>query len=454
MTTKNTTEGITHWAEKKRALCDLFGRWSDTELAIEILGKPQGATSENDTVESLSGSFKSWFKSKPNGSTGVLFLNELTKRLIEKNPSLQTNGDAYVRNIIRNGQYKDFLHLLPENIQNILSSPAEMENKLFYPHWVKHGNHLDSIQAALTNGKIDQKFHYLNPDAAEIWRDVVNSGVYKQYEECRYTIIELCDSASTWWEFVNTGDTDGAIMLGCGSGTKDMQIIQSMLSLSTLNKVNYALVDYSPYMARSAFHHVRNTLQLKEVLPRVNLTIHEVDFVNNFAVVGKQLTRQGKNVAWFLPGGTIGNLDEEKLFKSIYSESQANDLFIIGADSVDLQNSQSDEEIRTQYDTPEVRRFVEMPLRSALRESGINELPAIKVNVVRGNKNKHSKVNGATTVVVSSIVNGKELILLTSTRYDESELVKFAVKHGFTKETIITSTIFTKRYKQFIFRRN
>lgn len=456
-------KGILDWSLKKEALRSFFGQFGDRELAIAIFGLPQVASSYNNDVESLRGSFKSWNEHEPSGTAGRRFLDELVKRLIERQPDLVSQPDSELRNVIVRGTFQHFLELLPKKTRDIIeaqfaaSEPTTpltaKTNDMFHPQWISRNPSQESIRNALTRGRIDQKFHYLTPDAEEVWRDVVGSGAYLQYDACKIALAILCgDEGGVWQQFYRNEGADGAIMLGCGAGTKDLLIIRSMVSLSQSEKLHYALVDFSPWMLDAAYYQVDRNLAIDGLSGRVELTSRRQDFVNNFAGAGKVLARSGRNVAWMLPGGTIGNLNEWRLFESLGTESRAGDLFVVGAETVGSGDTPETVSLAKKYDTPEVRRFVEMPFRSVLRTMQIEECPPISVNVVRGHESGHSKIKGSMTVEVSSIVRGQKICLLTSTRYNEEEFVSFAAQKGFAHETTISSPL-NERYKQFVFRR-
>lgn len=458
---QSAAKGIRDWALKKTALYTFFGQWGDRELAIAILGLPQIAASYTNAVESLRGSFKSWHEHQPSGATGRLFLTELVKRLTEQQPALAERQDSEIRSIIVQGTIRQFCELLPEKVQEIIdvqsvvpacaASQMGQANDMFHPQWILRNPPQESISAALTRGRIDQKFHYLSPDAEEIWRDVVNSGAYLQYDACKTALSILC-GMEIWKCFFRDGGADGAVMLGCGAGTKDLLIIRSMLNLSQIKPLHYSLVDFSSYMLEAAYHQIDRNLAIERLGDRINLTMHKLDFVNSFAGAGRALTRQRRSVAWMLPGGTIGNLDEQRLFESLSAESQVGDLFVVGAETLDPRHLRDGDHLVEKYNTPEVRRFVEMPFRSVLRTLRIEETPPISVQVVLGQESGHSKVKESMTVEVSSMVRGQKIVLLTSTRYNEEEFVSFAAQKGFARETTISSPL-NDRYKQFVFRR-
>lgn len=497
---KKRSRGIPDWNAKLDALCIFFGNpFSIPELACAILARdPKKKESYDQDHHNVAGMLPKYDKSNPTGDTGRMVLSGLTDRFRERwierdlNPNL---SDEEIRTLILWGDIDDFVtRLFPPGYARDLAlgvSPTTLgsagdgdshdtssselilsTNNHRYsvsipsqPHAFMESSMDIAMRVALKSKRVDQKYHYLTPRAEGNWRSVVNSGTYRQYEDCKMALIDLFKE-ETWRNFFRDG-ADGCVMLGCGAGSKDEFIIDSMLECSgdkPTASLHYELVDISPYMLRAARYRLAQSLQKKGQDSRVTVGSHEYDFVDGFTGAGAELCRPDRNVAWFLPGGTLGNLDENRFFNSLASESRSGDLVVVGAETISGGGTPIDREmLKRKYDIPQVRQFVEEPFQSLLRAANIAATPPIEVDVVPGETrpvNPYSEVRGAVTVEVAIDINrGKDKVgkkdlvaLLTSTRYDEDELVAFVEQRQFKFVMSVTSS-FNERYKQFVFHR-
>jgi hypothetical protein len=245
---------------------------------------------------------------------------------------------------------------------------------------------------------------------------------------------------------------DGAIMLGGGGPSKDLAIIRSMLDHAQANKVHYALVDISIYMLMASVKLIHSSLVIEKRRGRLELCPLTWDFIN-LAGARPKLRRPGKNVAWFLPGGTIGNLNEHAFFHSIAQESEHGDLLIIGAEtlgSVDLEADKA--ALIKKYKDPAFRGFLGTPLRAAWHDLNLQmsldeALDNLKIAVVDGLRSRHSTVPGSATVEIAVDASGGEkILLLTSTRYTESYLSEAIEAYHFKHEVTVPSRK-NKNYK-------
>lgn len=453
--------GIVDWQAKYEVLQGIFG-YTPKEIVRDILGSQIALRETNQLIDSMYG----WGEHKPvRGTWQTEFVRRLVNRLIALRPGL-AGQEQHVKMVFFDGVIEDFIALLPENIRQIYgskykqatSAQLKIEDRAiqyqdFHRTLSRRFPPLASIRTALNTGRIDQKWHYLTPVAEENWKAVLISGVYEQYEECKDALKKLCRDETVWLDFFRTGQADGVVMLGCGAGSKDAILIRSMVALSPLPKLFYWLVDFSPFMLEAARLQVDLLLTMDQFVGRVKVDTRKFDFVDDFHGVGASILHPEHNVAWMLPGGTLGNLDEKSFFESLARESKVGDLLVIGVETVGTGDKVELADLKKKYDSPQVRRFVEMPFRSLRFAEHIKgKYPEIVVDVVGGYENGHSKIEGTKTVEVSSEIRGKKIVLLTSTRYDETALVEFARGMGFDRKTIVVSTD-NPRYKQFVFRK-
>lgn len=426
----------------------------DEELARAIL---IGSTEEE--INTVRGSFKNWHSNhNPTGTTGKMFLEKLTERLTEMG---STCGN--IKAIVWKGNYKKFYEIIPENRRVGIQNPEEIDNEnvisslgnnnTHYPVWVNCLQPYETVESCLINGKIDQKFHYLSPDSADLWRKIINSDEYHQYKECKSAFEVLCKDNDVWRTFFKKNN--GVVMLGGGSPSKDLLIMKSILELLPASyKVIYAIIDYSHYMLDSSFRIINHRVVSDDnYRSRIKLSLIQDNFLK-LSGIKKILNCKNKNIAWIIPGGTIGNVDERKFLDSIANEATPGDLLIVGAEMID---DQGITDHSSKYDTWAVKQLISTPLRALwhkLSDKGsLQEMLTthIQTRVVSGENNDHSMINGSKTVEM--LLPSENIVLATSTRYDEKHFTEFAARKFFFLETSEAS-MHNPNYKQLIFRYN
>ena len=110
------------------------------------------------------------------------------------------------------------------------------------------------------------------------------------------------------------------------------------------------------------------------------------------------------------------------------------------------------------YDHPDFWRFIRPVVRAVLSESNAQEsvssaLARIRVKLSPGGDVYPSDVPGGWSVIVTLDIDGREVILVTSTRYQSTELINYAVRFGWHAVCQIPSPL-NPHYKQFLFSRN
>lgn len=450
--------GIRDWLEKRQVLETLFGVWTNDELARKVLGESSTA----DEQGQVAGSFKSWKTHRPSGSSGRLFCSRLVDRVVEMGSAA---SEEKIRATIVTGSRDEFVALLPpERRVGLKVADATSPNSFSFaldethvPIYVLRAAPTETLRSAFERRRIDQKFHYLTPDAAAIWKAVVDCGVYRQYAECHASLSLLCESEN-WRAFFKDGAGNSCVMLGCGAPSKDILLINAMLgAVPSDTIVNYTMIDFSNFMLKASSHVVDSIISNRGISKRVNLHRVEDDF-QTLNSREKLLPEPDRSAIWLITGGTIGNVNERDFFSSMRRVARPDDLLVISAETVPPGIATPPIDVlRKKYDTPEVRRFVETPLHSLWREMGWpsedlqQALKRIAVDVVNGEQYGHSTVRNSLSVEVSLMVNRRNLVLLTSTRYEEGELVSFARERGFQLVESIASPI-NPNYKQMVFR--
>lgn len=495
-----TDRGIRDWKDKMKDLENLLGAFGNQHLAEAILGCDRQTKSltaqQAEQVASLVGSFKSWKlgKSDPTGHVGRRFRANVCARLTEQfeKRGLTAPSHEEIFSLLVRGSYSQFHNkcipddqreavVLPRDVEraeltpiqeNVAPTRTAGEPKLsqptpaaaalnaaarssYHPVWVHRNTRYETPKDGILRGRIDQKLHYLTPDAADHWRGVIDADGYRQYEECK-AALRTFSSGKLWREFVQVEGADGAVLLGAGAPHKDFIILKSLAELASANSaIHYALVDYSFYMLDSSFQAVDRMLTSSGLHDRVQLTPVMHDFLDLRSA--EKLRLGDRRVAWFILGGTIGNINERQFLRSVASVASEGDLLVIGAETVELGAAEVVEEaLAKKYQLPEIREFLRPALQAVWHElklSGLIDeaLSQLKPHVVSGIDNEHSVVEGTKTVEVAMTVKGRRMILLTSTRYDDEPLQQFAKRFGFISEAPVVSDL-NPQYKLFPFR--
>lgn len=452
--------GIVDWDSKKYLLHQIFSEQSDGGLAKAILN----ASGWDPSIQQLKGSFKSWYpgKSNPKGPVGQTFLTELSKRINEfrKEQNIEELNLGTIQNIIWKKSYNDFKNLIPEklfscpnvtsNIDSTYDSNSIRITQTHYQLWINRNTRFRSWDNSLVNGKIDQKFHYLSPDSAGLWEKVIRSNEYHQFDDCKSALEDLCKYNEIWHKFCKE-PSKGVVMLGGGSPSKDILIMNSIAELSQReDNLAYGLVDFSYYMLESSLQMIDFRFSSdKKLSSRIKLSLFKDDFllIENLKTI---LQCENENIAWFLPGGTIGNVDERSFFDSIAREATPGDLLIIGAEVL----GDNSMDIIGKYETWAVKQLVSTPLRAMwhnFKFQGTLEeaLQEIKVRFVNGLESGHSAIKETQTIEISMPI--ENIVLATSSRYHEKNFIDFAGSKSFDLETCVPC-LRNPDFKQFVFR--
>lgn len=152
-------------------------------------------------------------------------------------------------------------------------------------------------------------------------------------------------------------------------------------------------------------------------------------------------------------------VNPKHFFRSLDHAAADGDVLIVSADTIDGLPADAIERILTdKYDNPDLRRFIKPVVRAVVSESNSQEpvpraLDRIKVTLRPGGDANASDVRMSRSVIVTLDVSGREITLVTSTRYKSSEVVAFAAKYGWHAVCQVSSPL-NSHYKQFCFRRN
>lgn len=362
------------------------------------------------------------------------------------------------RGLFLNSSYDEFLTLFPAEFRKGLQkSPSPpgflvMDDDSLHPALIYREFPLDSTK--IKQGQLDQKQCYLTSDSVYTWRELINAGQYKVYEECSESLCRLFSDEKNWVNYF--GEIDRVVMLGGGGASKDLTVIDSFLAHGRI-PLRYMMVDISPYMLAMAHNIVDRNLITRGRKDDVHIVPICCDFMD-FFLAGKQIREKGKPVMWVLPGSTLGNIDESAFFSGLRQVAEAGDIVIIGAEVIEKDTDLS--AVPRPYEDPAIRGFLAAPLRAAWHELRLDisfekALANIKPRLVPAVVNGYSSVPGSVAVEFAIYHDPndpkKKVVLITSAKYREEQLGEVAKAFDFEPQAAIASRL-NPNYKQFVFR--
>ena len=137
---------------------------------------------------------------------------------------------------------------------------------------------------------------------------------------------------------------------------------------------------------------------------------------------------------------------------------------LVVAAEVLSENNRENFSFKGKYEVPELKDFVEASLRSVWfildhqklrhKENFRMALNEIKIAPIEGVQNRHSEIEDSVTVEISLPTDMEDMkqkiVLATSTRFKEENLIAFAKQMGFNHKSSIKSPL-NNDFKQFVF---
>lgn len=318
----------------------------------------------------------------------------------------------------------------------------------------------DSVRAR----KLDQRLYYLNADSAEVWHELINAGDYRQYDWCRDALKTLARSLA-WGKELADGTLETIVMLGGGgSASKDVEMLSALVDAryreGSPRKTNYVLLDISPHMVSATMSRIKKYFRRE---PLADALIHVRGIVADMLEIRqiRSLLRVGgSRTAWFLTGGTIGNMSERAVLSAIEEVAEDGDLLAIGIDTYDAAYpADARRAILAKYRPEMMQDFLHTPIGVLVRHldrdlSSATLRELIKPDVVDGRQKGYSDLDDALTAEVRLDL-GKDgtFTLLTSTRYDEDGFVRWVEMRGWKKIELFSASDPSSYFRQAFFRR-
>lgn len=428
-------KGIRDHTKKFAHIKEVLGCKSDQEAIDEMAKRlpPDRRLSRND-IYSIAQMARKYDKSNPTRTIGPKYVDLVIHTMESEgwdNPNL--------KKLFVYDSYADFEKCSPLRAgdRSRMQKASSVSNRISMGY--SRPPKIPTIEQMVHDGLIDQLLVWQPEDAPESWRKVVHHPNYPQYRHCTDTLLAITET-QYWKDYLGEHSPDGIVSLGCGSASKDVMMIEN-LAKHVRRPVRLTLVDYSTAMLYDTSSEVRREIQLRGLSQQISVHDECADFLH---LVKNEVRREGIPVVFMITGGTIGNIDEGKLFSSIANCSEVGDLFLVGAEclpgkgSDESQQSDFDESLNRKYNQPYAMKLLEPALRAAWpfircaeHDFKVASQKHIKPRLIRGRGRDFSRVPNSVSVVFEVEESEPNIVLLASTRYDESELIVFAKDHDF-----------------------
>jgi len=307
-----------------------------------------------------------------------------------------------------------------------------------FPLWHLYNDKLRTIMQGFDAKHIDQSFYYQTPESTSLWFAITNSPEYSLFDSCSVGLSRLVTSTE-WAAFVGSPEFHGVVMLGGGGAPiKDLVILRSMLRHDRFRGVGevvrHALIDTSSFMLETSRRDLEEKLKPPLVQDREKIEIECIKCdIMNLETVRSFLPRPtGKKVAWFLTGGTIGNLNEAKFFESVANVAEPGDWLVVAAGCFDqTPNREALKALENEYMQTELRDFIRSPLRALWTELKLpgtaeDAVDRIHIKAIHGQESLSSVLDATTVTGKVTLPDHGEILLFKSSRYREESLIRLA----------------------------
>ncbi len=466
---KPTTGGVPHFETKIDLCCDLLDAKTMRELVIEkVLFK------DIEQAERIAERLHRFKQHYPANKDSWTFWEALADALgCEGAVGQRSRGRKLV-----DADMEEFIRYLPEALQvsarqimgDRIARKGAVDGEVHLPLAIEpipvsefeglqiirlhQTGPIETVATGLRNGRVDQRHYYLDPESAHNWTALVRADAYPTHDHCKWGLKSLFDS-EPWTRVVGNSQPGTVVMLaGGGAPTKDLLLMKTLVKQQPSAKLTYYVFDVSFYMVTDSLVFIRKDLQADNV---TNVTTEGIvgDVLKMTSDLRGFFHRQG-NVIFGMTGGTIGNLREQLFFRSLDNVASDGDVLILSADTIDGLSPEAIERmLNGKYNHPDLRRFIRPVVRAVLSETDSQEslTSALDRTAVDVRPSSGSDVPGSWAVTISLRINGRDITLVTSTRYDSSQLTVYAAQFGWEPACQVSSPL-NPHYKQFVFCRN
>lgn len=222
-----------------------------------------------------------------------------------------------------------------------------------------------------------QKFMYYDSNAVNNWGALIRDSIeqYPNYVHCLKSLNGFL-SGPLWRSMIEDNQLTRTISLGAGTPEKDRQIVRSFYTGQSDDDWRKApahyIVDSSLYMLVETVRALqygqsdRQTWET-EIIPVSGDFLALRDLIPELAT-GENGTK--KNTAFFMLGGTIGNINPSSFMESICHVAHAGDILVISAEFMPDDEADQEtfrEKLAKKYDHESAKRLVAPAAHAVLR---------------------------------------------------------------------------------------
>lgn len=299
-----------------------------------------------------------------------------------------------------------------------------------------------------------QKYMYFDSGAVNNWGALIADAdnKYPNYRHCLQSLLDFLGH-DYWKNLIRENRISRTINLGAGTPDKDRAIISSCTTLKADSKnivlPTHYIVDSSLYMLIDTIKELCYTRWHSRKITETEPITVSGDFMHLSKLIPRvEVDQDGGNAtrsAFFMLGGTIGNINPQHFMDSICSVANRGDLLIISGEF--LPDSETEIEsfkrnatahynhrLAKQLVAPAARavlrckKFARLPDKNAADEAIISQLQATS----RLDINPRIKLQ-KTLKIVFTYKNGKTSFdVVEANRYVEQEFIDFVVDYGFS----------------------
>jgi hypothetical protein len=427
---------------------------------VEEVSKKMEFNYSDVQMEHIGDAWRTWKKGNPEQKEKLDFLHAMVRLLPLETSDL--NAHMFI-----NLRYRELYQMVPRDLRGSLQVPpggaTEVDDDVaakYVTVLVRRGVDLKDIEESIReDSQIDHRHLYLSEESSNKWYAFLHDDDYRQYSECVASLRNLLASPA-WLE--DSKEIDGVVMLGAGTESKDRIVVSHLHHRSQKSKrtYNYYIVDYSYHMLMPTVRGLE-----RYILSSAPGVILRRPIIANFCQLPSEFPWESpeERLAWFLPGGTLGNLIEDHFFVSMSGVMREGDLLVIGVETTGIDQKALEKRLRTKYETEVLRKFVSTPIRTywSMKDMNFDLAAAIKgakVEIVAGDATEkhlrnHSTVPGAVSVAIWVPVEKRRVTVLFSTRYERQSLIDYVTnqRFGFAYLGEFPEQKSKEHYKQFVF---
>lgn len=463
-------KGVPDWDDKLRLFKDLLDVPTDKALMQKVL---EGTDMARQAAQMASNGYPGkWRESWPTQFDAEFFIKMLVAALPTR--------DTVTYSMLLRLRLQEYIDRLPDDpvilaklemlglhkgMRSQSTMPASSaacldDDDSFYPIFTHDAGPVETIKTGLLKGRVDQRHYYIDPDSASAWSLLVRADAYPTYVHCK-TGLEVLVKSQQWKEAIAKCKPLAIVMLaGGGAPTKDLIFVEDLLGQSHVDGcISLHLVDISSSMLRESRQTIRDNARLMGFAGRIDVQLI-CDDVLRMTSCGRDLFHRNGSTVFAITGGTIGNFSEKSFFRSLNRVACPGDLLVISADTVGDLSADEENSLIEKYDNPDLQHFLRSVVGAVLgvsnprRESSDDAMKRIAVRLLRPtDEDNPSDVPNSYCVLVTLEISGRNVTLVSSTRYRPSEIKTYAAQCGWESLGESASPK-NEHFKQFLFCRN